>query len=149
MLEEASPSPSSSGDEEETWIQWYCGLPQNFMLCEVEKAYIEDSFNLFGVRNYVSGEEYSSALDVILDRRGILYVVYHVDLWSASTNLFRVIFIVPDDVTEVDASLALVYGLIHARYIITANGLSVMVRPRLLSIKFFSIRLTYLLWSHY
>lgn len=32
-----------------------------------------------------------------------------------------------DDVSEVDASLALVYGLIHARYIITANGLSVMV----------------------
>jgi hypothetical protein len=72
MLEEPSVSQSSSGDEDETWIQWYCSLPQNFMLCEVEKAYIEDSFNLFGVRNYVSGEEYSAALDVILDRRGIL-----------------------------------------------------------------------------
>jgi len=36
------------------------------MFCEVDKAFIEDSFNLFGLRPYVPN--FKESLDIILDR---------------------------------------------------------------------------------
>lgn len=94
-------SDSSSSDGEESWITWFCGLVGHEMFCEVERSYIEDSFNLYGLRSYVP--LINECLDVILDRVG------------------------PDESSEdvLQASYAL-YGLIHARYIVTTNGLEAM-----------------------
>jgi hypothetical protein len=72
------------------------------MFCEVERSYIEDGFNLYGLRACVSN--FSDCLDLILDRIG------------------------PDDSDDshLTQSACTLYGLIHARYIITAHGLDVM-----------------------
>jgi casein kinase II subunit beta len=72
------------------------------MLCEVERSYIEDGFNLYGLRACVSN--FSDCLDLILDRIG------------------------PDDSDDshLTQSACTLYGLIHARYIITAHGLDAM-----------------------
>jgi Casein kinase II regulatory subunit len=73
------------------------------MFCEVERSYIEDGFNLYGLRAYVSN--FSDCLDLILDRIG------------------------PDDDSDdshLTQSACTLYGLIHARYIITAHGLDAM-----------------------
>ena len=72
------------------------------MFCEVEKSYIEDGFNLYGLRACVSN--FSDCLDLILDRIG------------------------PDDSDDshLTQSACTLYGLIHARYIITAHGLDAM-----------------------
>ena len=72
------------------------------MFCEVERSYIEDGFNLYGLRASVSN--FSDCLDLILDRIG------------------------PDDSDEskLTQSACTLYGLIHARYIITAHGLDAM-----------------------
>ena len=73
------------------------------MFCEVERSYIEDGFNLYGLRACVSN--FSDCLDLILDRIG------------------------PDDdsdVSHLTQSACTLYGLIHARYIITAHGLDAM-----------------------
>jgi casein kinase II subunit beta len=83
------------------------------MFCEVERSYIEDGFNLYGLRACVSN--FSDCLDLILDRIG------------------------PDDSDDshLTQSACTLYGLIHARYIITAHGLDAMynkVRTVLLSI---------------
>lgn len=72
------------------------------MFCEVERAYIEDGFNLYGLRACVPN--FSDCLDLILDRIG------------------------PDDSDDshLTQSACTLYGLIHARYIITAHGLDAM-----------------------
>src|SRR5210317_2481969 len=80
----------------------FCGLKGHEMFCEVERAYIEDGFNLYGLRACVSN--FSDCLDLILDRIG------------------------PDDSDDshLTKSACKLYGLIHARYIITAHGLDSM-----------------------
>jgi hypothetical protein len=72
------------------------------MFCEVERSYIEDGFNLYGLRACVGN--FSDCLDLILDRIG------------------------PDDSDDshLTQSACTLYGLIHARYIITAHGLDAM-----------------------
>lgn len=72
------------------------------MFCKVERSYIEDGFNLYGLRACVSN--FSDCLDLILDRIG------------------------PDDSDDSHLTLSActLYGLIHARYIITAHGLDAM-----------------------
>mmetsp|Transcript_19634 Transcript_19634/g.41179 ORF Transcript_19634/g.41179 Transcript_19634/m.41179 type:complete len:391 (-) Transcript_19634:210-1382(-) len=93
---------SSASGHDEPWIQWFCGLKGHEMFCEVERAYIEDGFNLYGLRACVSN--FSDCLDLILDRIG------------------------PDDSDDshLTQSACTLYGLIHARYIVTAHGLDSM-----------------------
>lgn len=38
------------------------------MLCEVDRSYIEDGFNLYGLRHHFSN--FQGCLDIILDRTG-------------------------------------------------------------------------------
>jgi len=59
---------SSASGHDEPWIQWFCGLKGHEMFCEVERSYIEDGFNLYGLRTCVSN--FSDCLDLILDRIG-------------------------------------------------------------------------------
>ena len=99
----SSKSSETSSYTEETWVQWYCNLTGNHLLCEVERTFIEDSFNLFGLKQYV--KDYSKALDLILDR-----------YTSNETE--------SDEVTR---AASVLYGLIHARYIISSHGLDNMV----------------------
>jgi len=93
---------SSASGHDEPWIQWFCGLKGHEMFCEVERSYIEDGFNLYGLRACVPN--FSDCLDLILDRIG------------------------PDDSDDshLTQSACTLYGLIHARYIITAHGLDAM-----------------------
>ena len=80
----------------------FVGLKGHEMFCEVERSYIEDGFNLYGLRACVSN--FSDCLDLILDRIG------------------------PDDSDDshLTQNACTLYGLIHARYIITAHGLDAM-----------------------
>mmetsp|Transcript_35525 Transcript_35525/g.54631 ORF Transcript_35525/g.54631 Transcript_35525/m.54631 type:complete len:353 (-) Transcript_35525:340-1398(-) len=93
---------SSASGHDEPWIQWFCGLKGHEMFCEVERTYIEDGFNLYGLRACVSN--FSDCLDLILDRIG------------------------PDDSddSQLTQNACTLYGLIHARYITTAHGLDSM-----------------------
>ena len=61
---DSSGGEGSSGIE--TWIEWYCAEPGNEFLCEVDKRFIDDTFNLFGLREMIS--EYKVCMDIILDR---------------------------------------------------------------------------------
>ena len=101
--EDDNNSSDTSSFAEECWINWFCSHHGNHFFCEVEKSYIEDSFNLFGLKQYIT-KDFNKVLDTILDR------------------------IEPDEAESEDLSrsAALLYGLIHARFIITASGLEAM-----------------------
>lgn len=59
---------SNYEEEEERWIQWFCSLPGNDYFCQVPHSYIEDSFNLYGLRAIIP--RYQDALRFILDKTG-------------------------------------------------------------------------------
>mmetsp|Transcript_2727 Transcript_2727/g.3884 ORF Transcript_2727/g.3884 Transcript_2727/m.3884 type:complete len:354 (+) Transcript_2727:133-1194(+) len=92
-----------SSEGEELWVEWFCNLDGNEMLCEVDRSYIEDGFNLYGLRQYVPN--FQNVLDIILDNS------------------------VDDNLDPMMAQAAyLLYGLIHARFITTSRGLEVMYK---------------------
>lgn len=99
---------NTSDDEDSSWITWFCTLKGNEFLCEVDEDYIQDDFNLSGLASQVPYYEY--ALDLILD--------------IESPN--------DEQMTEeqheiIEASAEMLYGLIHARYILTSRGMNAVL----------------------
>ncbi|CAO1623458.1 unnamed protein product [Parajaminaea phylloscopi] len=110
MLDEevyGSDSMSDSGTDSLTWISWFCSLPGHEYFAEVSEDFIEDDFNLTGLNGLVPF--YKEALEMILD----------VEPQEDSLKI--------PDVSIVESSAELLYGLIHQRYILTKQGLQQMV----------------------
>lgn len=100
---------STDSDEAEyspphnNWIPWFCGLYGHEILAEVDDEFIRDGFNLFGLKARVT--RYDDALSVL---KGAA---------PAPEDLKK------PDFRELHAQTAHLYGLIHARYILTPKGL--------------------------
>ncbi|KAI9098235.1 casein kinase II beta chain [Phlyctochytrium arcticum] len=95
-------STSETGSSVISWISWFCSLPGHEFFVEVPDEFVEDDFNLTGLSNNVP--YYNDALDLILDLE-------------------------PDDSEQapqsvIESSAELLYGLIHARFILTKQGLA-------------------------
>jgi len=89
----------SSDFEYPTWISSFCSLPGHEYFIEVDEVWIKDDFNLFGLDEIV--EDFRGNLDIILNRAGF-------------------------DASESDENTTLLYGLIHARFLLTVWGLEKM-----------------------
>jgi len=104
---ESSESDDMTSEEEDmSWIQWFCSLKGNEFFCEIDEDFIQDDFNLTSLRPLVPNYDY--ALDLILD---------------ADTD---------DDLSEeqqeiIETAAEYLYGLIHARFILTTRGMLAMV----------------------
>ncbi|GAA5971994.1 hypothetical protein JCM11641_002446 [Rhodosporidiobolus odoratus] len=104
---ESSSSPSTETDTL-TWINWFCSLPGHEYFCEVAEDFIEDDFNLTGLAGVVPF--YKEAMEMILDVEP-----------EEDDESHRV-----PDVSIVESSAELLYGLIHQRFVATRGGLQLM-----------------------
>ena len=99
---------SGSEGEESSWVQWFCSLKGNEFFSEVDHDFMQDDFNLTGLSAQVPYYEY--ALDTILDAE------------NTTTPRFS-----KEQQESIESAAELLYGLIHARFIITPRGLSAML----------------------
>ena len=94
-------------DAAQTWIEWYCSIRSNAFLVEVDEDFITDDFNMTGLASEVP--YYDHALDTILDSERAA---------EAMTEAQQ---------ETVDAAAELLYGLAHARFLLTARGLAAVL----------------------
>ncbi|KAG6917908.1 hypothetical protein DXG01_000517 [Tephrocybe rancida] len=90
-----------------TWISWFCSLPGHEYFCEVTEDFIEDDFNLTGLNAMVPF--WKEAMEMVLD----------VEPDEDASKI--------PDVSIIESSAEMLYGLVHQRYILTRAGLQSMV----------------------
>lgn len=98
-------STGSDSDYSSSWISWFLSSKGNEYFCEVDEDFILDRFNLTGLNNEIVN--YPQALDLITD-----------NLDDDIQDDFR---------ASLDVQARLLYGLIHARWIVTTRGLAKML----------------------
>jgi len=95
----------SDSDYTSYWRDWFISSRGNEYFCEVDEDYLTDRFNLTGLNTEV--QYYQYALDLVTD-------VFDLDC--------------DDDMREtIEKSARHLYGLVHARYIVTTRGLAKML----------------------
>lgn len=105
--QESDDSSEMTASEDETsWIAWFVNIRGNDFFCEVEESFIQDDFNLTGLSSQVP--YYDHALDMILD--------IDIPIDSLSEEQHEI----------VETAAEVLYGLIHARYILTHAGMNKM-----------------------
>ncbi|KAI5299070.1 casein kinase 2 regulatory subunit [Ascosphaera atra] len=95
----------SDSDYSSYWRDWFISSRGNEYFCEIDEEYLTDRFNLTGLQSEV--QYYQYALDLVTD-------VFDLD---ADEELRE----------QIEKSARHLYGLVHARYIITTRGLSKMM----------------------
>jgi len=134
-----SDSSDSTLSDSTSWIRWYCDLRGNEFFCEIDEEFIQDDFNLTGLAALVPNYEY--ALDVILDVENgeqrvltaffAFFAFFHFSFFSFWAHLSWAC-LSDDGLTEeqqemIEAAAESLYGLIHARFILTSRGLALML----------------------
>ena len=60
-----SSSEEGSSLDEPSWVSWFCMLRNHEFFCEVDPAFVQDRFNLYGLKEIV-GPLYCEAMTMIL-----------------------------------------------------------------------------------
>ncbi|CAN3355058.1 casein kinase II subunit beta' [Diutina catenulata] len=95
----------TSSEFTEYWIDLFLGIKGNEYFCDIDDEYIRDRFNLTGLNQEVS--RLPALIDIITD---IVDIESH-----------------PQEIREqLEQNARMLYGLIHARYILTSRGLNKM-----------------------
>lgn len=126
---------SSSSQVVESWISAFCGLVGHEYFAEVSEDFIEDDFNLTGLQSQVP--MYKEALEMILDVEPEDDVsdeeeddLSDDDESMRDTNAYRRAerrhMRMASDLSVIESSAEMLYGLIHQRFITSRQGIQQM-----------------------
>lgn len=108
-------SASDFGDEQVTWIEWFCHLKGHEFFVEVDDDFVQDDFNLTYlnkvIMEYYDCDIYREALNMILDYDD------HDDVIHNNES---------DSGPLIEQASQCLYGLVHARFILTTRGMAAM-----------------------
>ncbi|KAK9463810.1 casein kinase II, regulatory subunit [Lipomyces oligophaga] len=96
---------SSESDYTKFWIDWFLATPGNDFFCEIDDEFLSDRFNMTGLNSEV--QYYQYAMDLVMDS-------FEYDFDEQMRE-------------QIERSAIHLYGLIHARYILTQRGLQKML----------------------
>ncbi|KAJ3446322.1 casein kinase ii subunit beta [Anaeramoeba flamelloides] len=99
-----------SDEEEQSWVRWFVSQKDHEVFCKVSEWYYEDNFNLTGLSNFIP--YYSLALIMIRSKE------YNEEFDKLSKEQLKI----------VDRASRVLFGLIHARFIITPAGTQLMLK---------------------
>lgn len=94
-----------SAYSEDMWVDWFLGTKGNEYFCDIDTEFITDRFNLTGLNTEV--DHIQQSIDVITDN------------FDADVS--------KDEREHIEKIATHLYGLVHARYILTARGLQKML----------------------
>ncbi|KAF1356992.1 casein kinase II, regulatory subunit, partial [Delphinella strobiligena] len=126
---------SSSSQVAESWVSAFCGLVGHEYFAEVSEEFIEDDFNLTGLQSQVP--MYKEALEMILDvePEDDLSDDEEDDLSDddesmRDTHAYRRAerrhMRIASDLSIIESSAEMLYGLIHQRFITSRQGIQQM-----------------------
>lgn len=113
MEERLTTESEDSSDSMVSWITWFHQLKGNEYFCPVDEAFLLDKFNLTGLP--LDTPLFKKAYEIIIDEYGINHPS-HPPLDGDDD----------DERLELDKAACHIYGLIHARFIVTTAGLAKM-----------------------
>jgi len=132
---ESNGSSGSDSDYSKFWVDWFLSTKGNEYYCEVDDEYIVDKFNMTGLNAEVP--YYQQALDLICDSLGMSCARVPAGFRGRGATVLNPLNLPIHTITEeelegdvkqeVEKSAEHLYGLIHARYILTNRGLQKMV----------------------
>merc|ERR1711862_1076777 len=93
-------------DFEFSWISYFLSKQENKFFCKIDQTFINDNFNLYGLNKQVS--YYEQSLDLICD------ISDNQDYSQNHQELIR-------------KDAIILFGLLHARYILTTQGMQTML----------------------
>lgn len=123
-LKKSSDSTSAS-EETSSWTTRFLAKPANAFLCSVDRSFICDSFNLFGLEDAIPdvGAAVRRVLgDVHADGAGCRVSGTKASAGKKTTPGRKA----GGDRDKQDTAAELLYGLAHARYVMTPAGVSKM-----------------------
>ena len=89
------------------WIQWYLSLEDHEYLLEIDSEYLNDKMNLLGMKLPFPKDRYKECLRLIMSNK----VPNEEDLQNQKF-------------LELNQDASDVYGMIHARYVLSSTGLA-------------------------
>ncbi|KAJ6241247.1 casein kinase ii subunit beta [Anaeramoeba flamelloides] len=95
---------SSSDSSLLSWAEWFCDLDDHEWFCIINEDYLMDNFNFYGLQKYI--KNFSYTIDLIRD---------------LDNEQFE--FLTEEEKHKLEKEAFVLYGLIHARYIITYSGM--------------------------
>lgn len=92
--------------KKQTWIDWFLSKPENQLFVRIDDDYIHNIYNFYGIKQKISN--FQASYELLLKN--------YVPPWHASTQLESQIFVL-------EQQTAHLYGLLHARYLNTSEGM--------------------------
>ncbi|KAJ6252115.1 casein kinase ii subunit beta [Anaeramoeba flamelloides] len=109
MSSEGSNSDKEIEQTQQSWVEKFCLSPRNIFFCYIDSEYLKSNFNFTGLKKY--SKNFRTVVKILRDEVTL-------DLEKMSK----------EEQEQIENETQLIYGLLHARYIVTDEGMMRMAK---------------------